>query len=89
MEYIILNGENLSLDQFIKGVRNGKHILLSEDAEKRVINARRMIADALNSKRIIYGLTTGFGALSDVVISEEQTKQLQKNILMIMENIGG
>src|SRR3989338_5687157 len=82
MEYIILNGENLSLDQFIKGVRNGNHILLSEDAEKRVINARRMIADALNSKRIIYGLTTGFGALSDVVISEEQTKLLQKNILM-------
>src|SRR3989304_1128701 len=82
MEYIILNGENLSLDQFIKGVRNGNHILLGEDAEKRVINARRMIADALNSKRIIYGLTTGFGALSDVVISEEQTKLLQKNILM-------
>ena len=82
MEYIILNGENLSLDQFIKGVRNGNHILLGEDAKKRVINARRMIADALNSKRIIYGLTTGFGALSDVVISEEQTKQLQKNILM-------
>jgi histidine ammonia-lyase len=82
MEYIVLNGENLTLDQFIKGVRSGNYILLSEDAEKRVINARRMIADALNSKRIIYGLTTGFGALSDVVISEEQTKLLQKNILM-------
>ncbi|HHT9106169.1 MAG TPA: histidine ammonia-lyase [Candidatus Wujingus californicus] len=82
MEHIVLDGNSLTLDQFIKGVRNGNHILLSEDAEKRVINARRMIADALNSKRIIYGLTTGFGALSDVVISEEQTKLLQKNILM-------
>lgn len=82
MEHIVLDGNSLSLDQFIKGVRNGNYILLSEDAEKRVINARRMIADALNSKRIIYGLTTGFGALSDVVISEEQIKLLQKNILM-------
>ncbi len=82
MEYIVLNGENLSLNQFIQGVRGEYRLMLSEDAEKKVINARRMIADALNSKQIIYGLTTGFGALSDVVISEEQTKLLQKNILM-------
>lgn len=82
MEYIVLNGENLSLTQFIQGVRGGYRVMLSEEAEVRVTKARETVQRALNSKRVIYGLTTGFGALSDVVISKEQTKQLQKNILM-------
>ncbi|MCF6156500.1 MAG: histidine ammonia-lyase [Candidatus Brocadia sp.] len=77
-----MNGGNLSLTQFIQGVRGGYRVMLSEEAEVRVIKARETVQRALNSKRAIYGLTTGFGALSDVVISKEQTKQLQKNILM-------
>lgn len=82
MEYIVLNGNDLTFDQFIKAVRNGYRVMLSEAAEVRVIKARETVQRALDSKRVIYGLTTGFGALSDVVISKEQTKQLQKNILM-------
>lgn len=82
MEYIVLNGENLSLDLFIQGVRGKKQVMLSEEAEIKVMKARETVEKALKSKRIIYGLTTGFGALSGVVISREQTKQLQKNILM-------
>ncbi|MDQ1271961.1 MAG: histidine ammonia-lyase [Planctomycetota bacterium] len=82
MEYIVLNGENLSATQFIQGVRGGYQIMLSAEAAVKVIKAREVVQRALNSKRVIYGLTTGFGALSDVVISKEQTKQLQKNILM-------
>lgn len=82
MEYLVLNGENLTLDQLIQGVRGKKQVVLSGEAEVRVIRARETIKHVLHSKQIIYGLTTGFGALSDVIISEEQTKQLQKNILM-------
>ncbi|HHT9123833.1 MAG TPA: aromatic amino acid lyase, partial [Candidatus Wunengus sp. YC63] len=70
MEYIVLNGENLSLDQFIQGVREKKQVMLSEEAEIKVIKARETIEKALKGKRVIYGLTTGFGALSDVVISK-------------------
>ena len=82
MEYIILNGENLSLNQFIQGVRRKKQVMLSEEAELKVIKARETVENALKGKRVIYGLTTGFGALSDMVISKNQAKQLQRNILM-------
>src|SRR3989337_1574158 len=56
--------------------------MLSEEAELKVIKARETIEKALKGKRVIYGLTTGFGALSDVVISKDLAKQLQRNILM-------
>lgn len=82
MEYIVLNGENLTLDLFIQGVRGRKQVMLSEEAEIRVIKARETVDKALKGKRVIYGLTTGFGGLSDVVISKNQAKQLQRNILM-------
>ncbi len=82
MEYLVLNGESLSLDQFIQGVRGKKRVMLSAEAEIKVAKARDTIDKALKGKRVIYGLTTGFGALSDVVISKNQTKQLQRNILM-------
>src|SRR3989304_4567284 len=82
MEYIVLNGESLSLDQFIQGVREEKQVMLNEEAEIKVIKARETVDNALKGKRVIYGLTTGFGALSDVVISKNQAKQLQRNILM-------
>ena len=82
MEYIVLNGRDLTLGQLMQGVRKRSRAMLSEEAEIQVIKARETVERALQGKRVIYGLTTGFGALSDVVISKEQTKQLQRNILM-------
>lgn len=36
----------------------------------------------MKEEKSIYGVTTGFGALSDVAISKKDTRQLQQNILM-------
>ena len=82
MEHIVINGENLTLNQLIQGVRYGSRVILSGDAEICVNRTRQTVEKALRSKQVIYGLTTGFGALSDVVISKSQAKQLQRNILM-------
>jgi histidine ammonia-lyase len=43
---------------------------------------RRLIEKWVEEERTIYGVTTGFGALSDVVISKKDTRRLQENILM-------
>jgi histidine ammonia-lyase len=41
-----------------------------------------LIARWVAQKRVIYGITTGFGALCNVTISEGDTRKLQENILM-------
>lgn len=82
MEYLILDGQSLTLEELISAVRNDKKVMLSKTAEVNVVRARQTIENALQSKHVVYGITTGFGALSEVVISNDQTKQLQKNILM-------
>jgi histidine ammonia-lyase len=45
-------------------------------------DTRRLIEKWVEEERTIYGVTTGFGALSDVVISKKDTRRLQQNILM-------
>lgn len=79
---IELDGNSLMLDQCIQIARNNRKIQLSKNAFSNVIAARNCVMKALENNRAIYGLTTGFGALSEKVISHEQTRQLQRNILM-------
>jgi histidine ammonia-lyase len=41
-----------------------------------------LITKWVHENKVIYGITTGFGALCHVTISKEDTRQLQENILM-------
>jgi histidine ammonia-lyase len=55
MEYLILDGQSLTLEKLICAIRDGKKVMLSETAEVKVVQARQAIENALQSKRVIYG----------------------------------
>lgn len=54
---------------------------LSDDARERVRSSRAVIDRALRDERIVYGVNTGFGKLSDVHISKHQLETLQLNLV--------
>jgi histidine ammonia-lyase len=56
-------------------------VVLSPGAEKRIGRAWQLVTRWVDEERTVYGVTTGFGALSDVTISKRDTRQLQFNIL--------
>lgn len=56
-------------------------IRLSATARPRVEAARAVIEHAVAEERAVYGVTTGFGLLSDVHIPRERIQQLQVNLL--------
>ncbi len=82
MKKIMLDKANLQIDELVEIARNHRPVEISSKGEARVEKARRLIARWIKEKRVIYGITTGFGALCDVAIPEEDTQQLQQNILM-------
>ncbi len=82
MKSLVLNGDQLTLDDAVSALRGGASVKISSEAKERVKAARWHIDTAVREKKVIYGITTGFGAFSDVTISRAQGKQLQKNILM-------
>jgi histidine ammonia-lyase len=78
---ISLDGEQFQLEELVDVARNSTCIAIAE-ASKAKINKSRALVDKWVKEGVrIYGVTTGFGALSDVTISLENTRQLQKKIL--------
>src|SRR3569833_2227961 len=76
-----LNGQRLSLEE-IDAVANGTlAVELAETARNRVRVAREVIEAVLRENRVVYGVNTGFGKLSDVHIPASDLEQLQLNLV--------
>ena len=82
MKPIYLGVEGMTLENLIAIARKGTQVQLTADAEKQIQKSRHLIEQWVQDGKRIYGITTGFGALSDVAISKGDTRKLQKNILM-------
>lgn len=79
---LYLDGNSLTLDDVIQVARFGRKVQISEKAKDTVRQSRQYIDQLVESGRIVYGITTGFGKFSDVHISREETELLQKNLIM-------
>ncbi|MCP3941370.1 MAG: histidine ammonia-lyase [Desulfobacteraceae bacterium] len=79
---IVLSGENFQLEDLVAIARHGVGIAISVESESRIHKASQLVDKWVRQGVRIYGVTTGFGALSDVTISLEDTKKLQKKILL-------
>jgi histidine ammonia-lyase len=51
-------------------------------AAERIAKSRRIVEDIVTNHDIVYGINTGFGPLCTTIISENDTKKLQLNLLM-------
>lgn len=78
---IYIDGESLTLEDIQRAAFDYEPVRLSEKARNRVLASRAVIDHALDSDTPIYGVTTGFGKLSDIRIPQDQIEQLQINLL--------
>jgi histidine ammonia-lyase len=74
--------EGMTIEALVAVARQGAEARLSIAAEARIAAGRELVDRWVREERRIYGVTTGFGALSDVAISGKDTRRLQENILM-------
>ncbi|MDK1119418.1 MAG: aromatic amino acid lyase, partial [Anaerolineae bacterium] len=82
---ITLDGKSLTIEDVIQvayGAPSNPKVELSSDAIKRVERAAQAVKDLLARGEVAYGITTGFGAFKDKLISTGQVETLQRNILM-------
>lgn len=77
-----IDGASLTLEM-VRAVARDEAITvnLADEALARITASRQVIEDVLTSGKIVYGVNTGFGALSHVSISAEQVDQLQVNLV--------
>lgn len=82
MNKVIIDGRDLTIDDIVNVSRNGYGIELSEDIIKKVKLSRHLVDKFVDEQKVVYGITTGFGKFSDVVISKEETHSLQRNLII-------
>jgi len=85
MRELTIDGDHLSLEEVVEVAHAGPsdlRVSLSEHALAKVERARQAVEQAVAEGEIVYGITTGFGAFKNRIISPDQTRQLQRNIIM-------
>jgi histidine ammonia-lyase len=73
----------LTLEDVERVARGGTSAtaLLDDSARERVRAARALVERVAREGRPVYGITTGFGALSDVVVPGDRIRELQHNLI--------
>lgn len=79
---IIIDGESLKIDDVIKVARYKDRIELSASSKSKIMTSRKHLDNILRFEKIVYGISTGFGALKNVFISSKDRKQLQRNLVL-------
>lgn len=82
MKSISIGQAKLTMEELLAVARGGAEVALSEEAVAAIGRSREVVEKCVAEKRVVYGLTTGFGKFSDVTISEQDTLSLQENLIM-------
>ena len=78
----VILGNKIGIEEFVAVARFGAKVEFSDEYCRRVSRARNLVEKWIEEGRVMYGITTGFGVLCNQVISQEETAQLQKNIVL-------
>ncbi|MCU0484817.1 MAG: histidine ammonia-lyase [Anaerolineales bacterium] len=77
-----LDGSLLTIEQVLDVAYQDTPVRLTSEALRKVERAALAVQDLLKRGEIVYGVTTGFGAFKDRIISPDQVENLQRNILV-------
>src|SRR5207302_7258656 len=79
---VTLDGRSLSPSDVVAVARRGEPVSLGPEGKTRWRQARTLVDRLVKEDRVVYGLTTGVGALKNVRIPPADTRLLQRNLLM-------
>jgi histidine ammonia-lyase len=79
---IVLTGADLTIADVEAVARHGAQAVLDIHARARMQEARDVIEQLVAEGAVVYGVTTGFGALADRSIAAADVERLQENLLM-------
>lgn len=81
MKTVFLDGKHLTLENVWEVAQGKATVKLSPFIDERVRRSRDFVEKALSQGQKIYGVTTGFGLLSDRLIDSSEIKALQRNLI--------
>jgi histidine ammonia-lyase len=81
MKPLIITGFDLKIEDVVNVARNGQKVELHTDARKRINDCRAMLEKKVIAHEIMYGVNTGIGEFSEVVLNDDQIKDFQRYLV--------
>ena len=81
MRTVVVTGEALMLEDLVAVARGEARAELGPEVAARMEPSRRVVADAVEQDRVMYGVTTGFGALADTHVGRADLERMQLALL--------
>lgn len=79
---VIINGATLSISEVVSVARNLEEVHLCGMARDKVKEVRKWVEGIVEKEQPVYGINTGFGALSEKRISHKDIKKLNRNLIL-------
>jgi histidine ammonia-lyase len=79
---VVLTGADLTIGDVEAVARGGAQATLDPAARARMERSRAVVESLVEEGAVVYGVTTGLGALADKVIDRADAEQLQENLLV-------
>lgn len=76
-----INGRALTLEDVVHVARHRRKVEIDAGSVQAMQKSRDYVEKLLRDKKVVYGLTTGFGKFSDTFISKEDAKAMQLNLI--------
>ncbi len=78
---LIIMGQGLTIEDVVAVARHKQEVELAPEAVERIVQCRAMLERKIEAKEIMYGVNTGIGEFSEVVLNDDQVKDFQKYLI--------
>ena len=78
---VVITGKNLKIEDVYNVAHRNEKVELHPDALDRIKVCRTFIEQKIEEGEIMYGVNTGIGEFSEVVLNDDQIKQFQKYLI--------
>jgi histidine ammonia-lyase len=78
---IMLSGSGLTVEKIVRIARHNEKIELAPEALERIKKCRAMLEKKIEAHEIMYGVNTGIGEFSEVVLNDDQVRDFQKYLV--------
>ena len=78
---LVIKGSGLTIQDVVNVARYNEKVELHPDSVNRINACRAMLEKKITAREIMYGVNTGIGEFSEIVLTDEQVQQFQRYLI--------
>ncbi len=78
---IHLDGTNLTIEKVVDVARHNEQVMLHPESLEKMKKCRAVLEKKIKAREIMYGVNTGIGEFSEIILSDDQIKDFQRYLI--------